>query len=760
MKKIILLTLAALSCTPYGDKFTSDTAATGGGGSGGSSGPTGPVPLWGTNGTVNTMLKDGNTLYVGGNFTSVSPNTGGGAALDTSTGITPTGVIPRTINGTVNAVVPDGSGGWYIGGNFTKVGADTRNRIARINSDGSLNSWAPEATGGTQVNALALSGNTMYVGGDFTLIGGQARNRLAAVDTSTGLATAFNPTVSTGAVNKLLLSGTTLYVTLNSASVSIGGQTRSFLAAVDTTTNTNNTTSWNPNSNNSINAMVISGTTLYVGGFFTTIGGQARNRIAAIDTGTGNATTWNPNCNTGILVLALSGTTLYVGSGNSFTIGGQSRTGVAALDTTIDTNNATAWNPSFGGTQVNSLAVSGTTLYVGGMFGTIGGQNRQSIAALDTTVNTNNALSWNPQAMESNFSGCAYYSGAWSGTCSVSVLAISGSTIYAGGNFDFIGLVTRNNIAALDLTTGAPTSFDANASSTVRALAKVGDTLYVGGDFSTIGGQARNSIAAFNTTTDSPTAWDPNGSSFNGVYALLLSGTTMYATGNFSTIGGQTRNRIAALDTTVITNNATAWNPNAPAAVNALVLSGTTLYAGGAFTGLGGQVRARIAALDTTINTNMATTWNPGVSTGQVNALALSGTTLYVGLSATATTIGGQVRNYIAAVSTTTDTNNATTWNPNANNTVNALALSGTTLYAGGVFTTIGGQTRNRIAALDTTVDTNNATAWNPNVSSGSVVNTIVVGNGVVYAAGTFTTIGGQARSNIAALNTTDGAAY
>ena len=42
-------------------------------------------------------------------------------------------------------------------------------------------------------------------------------------------------------------------------------------------------------------------------------------------------------------------------------------------------------------------------------------------------------------------------------------------------------------------------------------------------------------------------------------------------------------------------------------------------------------------------------------------------------------------------------------------------AVSGSTVYAGGDFTSIGGQTRNYIAALDAT--TGAATAWNPNAS-------------------------------------------
>src|SRR5690606_21447410 len=96
----------------------------------------------------------------------------------------------------------------------------------------------------------------------------------------------------------------------------------------------------------------------YVGGTFTNIGGQPRNRIAHIDA-SNNVTAWNPNANNGVYTMVLSGTTLYVG-GLLTNIGGQNRNRIAALDTTVNTNNATAWNPNAGST-VNALALSRTT---------------------------------------------------------------------------------------------------------------------------------------------------------------------------------------------------------------------------------------------------------------------------------------------------------------------------------------------------------------------------------------------------------------
>ena len=56
----------------------------------------------------------------------------------------------------------------------------------------------------------------------------------------------------------------------------------------------------------------MSGTTVYAGGKFDTIGGQTRHNLAALDS-LGTATSWNPNVNDIVAALALSGSTLYVG---------------------------------------------------------------------------------------------------------------------------------------------------------------------------------------------------------------------------------------------------------------------------------------------------------------------------------------------------------------------------------------------------------------------------------------------------------------
>jgi hypothetical protein len=155
---------------------------------------------------------------------------------------------------------------------------------------------------------------------------------------------------------------------------------------------------------------------MYVGGHFATIGGADRRGLAALDIATGLATAWNPNPDKAVGTLAVSGSTVY--AGGSFTsIGGASRRGIAALDAT--TGRATAFNanPQPADSFVDSMAVMGQTVVVGGKFEKIGGAVREFIAGLDAA--TGRATPWNPPLN---------MFGAFS-------LAASTRTLYAGGDF-------------------------------------------------------------------------------------------------------------------------------------------------------------------------------------------------------------------------------------------------------------------------------------------------------------------------------------
>lgn len=97
-------------------------------------------------------------------------------------------------------------------------------------------------------------------------------------------------------------------------------------------------------------------------------------------------------------------------------------------------------------------------------------------------------------------------------------------------------------------------------------------------------------------------------------------------------------------------------------------------------------------------------------------------------------------RNRIAKLNTTTGLVDST-WNPDANGTINIITISGSDLYVGGNFTTIAGETRNRIAKLNAPTGVADV-SWTADANG--QVYAIVASGSDIYVGGQFTNIGGQ----------------
>ncbi len=597
-------------------------------------------------------------------------------------------------NGTVNSSALSSDGNTiYITGNFTRVGPRSGGGVPINANSGAPAASYPRVEGVVHASASDNAGG-WYIGGVFKFVGGIARNNIAHILADGNVDTAWNPDV-----------------------IAAGG-------------------------NVSVNAIVVSGQTVYVGGDFTHIGGQARNALAALDATTGLATAWNAATAGGgrpsVRVLRLSGQTLYVG-GNFTSIGGAARNNLAALG--ITTGLATAWNPGPGGSihdAITSIELSGQTVYIGGSFSSIGGQLRNNLAAVDATTGLaiNN---WNPAPNDY-----------------IVALAVSGQTLYAAGRFTTIGGQNRTYFAAINTTTGLATAWNPMTFGPINMLAISGQTLYVGGKFEIVGRTQAN-LAAVDTTTGQVTSWSPEVN--DSVTSIGIGAQTLYLGGNFSLVGGMVRNYAAALNTS--TGVATAWNPDPNQPVKALAVSGQAVYVGGGFTHIGGQARAALAALDGT--TGLVTGWNPDINYGgfpgtvSVGNLALSGQTVY--FTGTFRNAGGQPRNNgLAALDTGTGL--ATAWNPTLNGSISTLVASGANLYVGGSFTSIAGTLRTGGAAFDTT--TGLLTGWNPSLSALNnrvvTVSSISVSGSTAHIAGSFNNNGGQVNKGITAVDASSGA--
>lgn len=710
---------------------------------------------WVADGTVESVESSATTTYIGGSFDYVGEYTATGVAIDATTGEIASANLPRPDGNPgnvhyVHSALSDGSGGWYIGGSFADINEVAHRGIAHIFADGTMDtsgSWSSTFLDAGQVNAMSLSGSTLYIGGTFTSINGTARNRVAAIDTTNGSLLSWNPNAN-GTVSAIATRGSVVY--LGGSFTTIGGTGRNRIAAVDATTAVLDAV-WNPNAANAVEDIVVKadGSVVYAGGTFTTIGGTANDGLAAlqpangVNTGTADAS-WFPNPQGTVDSIALNAaeTVLYAGGSFANMDGVAALDQVAAVDATVDfgsaldTGNAfTLWDPD-PGTNINAVAVatSGTTVYIGGGFTSLGTTNepRERIGSVsaDPTVAAT-VTSWDPHADQQ-----------------VLAIAPTATQVFVGGQFDSIGGEDRRGLAAFDNTTRDVTSFcattcDLNGSTTATAMVLDGTTLYIGGTFTSVGGTARNRIAAIDTTTSTLTSFNPN--SNNQIEDFALDGTSLYVGGWQATIGGQTRRGIAEIDTT--TGLATSWNPLLAVGdqVFEVEIDADNVYIGGNFTAA--TTQSNIAKIDRATGAVDAT-WDDVTLGGVVQAMGLddANDTLY--FAGQFSQVDGQSREVFAI--TTTD-GQLTSFDMPHTGSEHILLVDGPSIYlGGGGFTTCGSpvQTRKGGCSFDSA---GNLTGWNPNTSTVSTSVLDIERQGTdLHIAGSITVAGDRSRHGYA----------
>lgn len=671
----------------------------------------------GPNGAVDDLTPpDANGVrYMGGKFTAFDAVDTGNAALVDGTTATVDMTMPKIVGTTVKTIISDGSGGYYIGGTFTTVGGVARRNAAHINADGTVDAnWNPSPN--LEVNTLLLVGSTVYMGGSFTQVGGLNRNFLASVTTSGAMTTWAPQVVGSGAyVNAMIEIGGIIYFVGKFTTVE--GSSRTGAAALNSTGTLQN---WNPSLDVYAWAIVTDGTTIYLGGAFGSAGGSnTRKNLAAFDTA-GNLLTWNPNTAlvSSVNTLALSGSDIYVG-GVFTTIGGSSRKNLAAFSTT-GTGTLRTWAPTTSG-EVFSLAVSGSTIYVSGIFSAVNTSTRLGFAALDTS---GVVQSWNVNATSS----VGY------------ALLVSGSNIFVGGNLQYAGGITRNGLAAIG-TDNALTNWAPAAGGYVSSVVLSGNIVYVGGSFTFVNGVARNRLAAIDTS-GTLLSWNPNAN--NEVFGMELSGTTMYVGGRFTTVAGVSRTQIAALDVTATATALSTFNVTLTGSwVQSIRVANGIVYFGGEFTAVGASTRNYVAAVDTS---GVLQTWNPNPNAGVYAVTELNGIIYFGGVFSS---VGGTARGGAAAVDTS---GVLQPWNP-ATTTVYAIAAYGTHVLIGGSFTGVKSTARKAIAVVETDGTLH---AVNPNLTNTrgtAQVNAIVAEANSAYFVGDFTNVGSLALPCTGALN-------
>src|SRR6266478_5737074 len=514
------------------------------------------------NGVVRVVVvqPDGKIL-IGGDFTTLSPNGGVAVTRNRIARLNPDGTLDTAFNPnasgtncTIHAIGVQADGKVVVGGNFTSIGGQMRNNIARLDATtGLADSFNPHADNGVFAIAVQADGKIL-AGGAFFSIGGQQRAHIARLDAITGLADSFDPNAGNEVLSiavqgdgKILVGGGFTTLAPNGGAA----VTRNHIARLEIDGGLDQTLNLNTLGNFVAATAVQPDGKVLIGGFFASVLGVTRNNIARLNTDGTLDMAFDPNANRTVVSIALQpdGKILVGGeffSKGGITIGGQPRNFIARLDGATGLADSFNPDPDF---FVYAIAVQADgKILTGGYFSSIGGQMRSFIARLDPA--TGLADSFNPNANNNLFTIAVQPDGK----------------ILAGGNFNIIGGQPRNYIARLDGTTGSADSLDPNANAPVRSIAMQADgKILAGGSFTSIGGQMRNFIARLDPETGLADSFDPNASS--GVVSIAVQPDgKILAGGSFSSIGGQPRrlfarlsNDTAALQNLAVTQTAIIW---------------------------------------------------------------------------------------------------------------------------------------------------------------------------------------------------------
>jgi len=345
-----------------------------------------------TNGRVDAILTVGDIVYIGGNFTSVRPP---GAAAGTQEvprarlaafQISSGALLPWNpgANRAVYALAASADGQTvYVGGNFSKIGAVNRKHMAAVDAfSGGVTPFRADTD--YDVQAIATSDclgctpeSRVYLGGNFTTVNGVPRSRVAAVDPTTGsLIDTWAPSVDNEVrAITLSLDGTSVYLggEFTSINQNTGQKRLAKLSALDATFQP-----WRTRPGYPVYQIIVTTSAVYLGGNGS--GGHAGLYSTDGDRG------WVTQTDGGVQALALLDGVLYVGGhfdnvcvGDTAgaTVGFHCPTNAASRHKllAVDPSNGSLdpWNPGANSNLgVWSLGASSGRLHVGGDFTRIG----------------------------------------------------------------------------------------------------------------------------------------------------------------------------------------------------------------------------------------------------------------------------------------------------------------------------------------------------------------------------------------------------
>lgn len=473
-----------------------------------------------------------------------------------------------------------------------------------------------------------------------------------------------------------------------------------------------------------VRALVIHGDNLFIGGSIESIGDMPVNNIARFniseskwyDMGEGVTAQYVSWVNS----LAISGDNLYVG-GDFTMAGGEQAINIARYDI-----NESSWHnlsEKFD-RRVDALKGIDDMLFVSGAFYNEAGTVQTRIARYNTSD-----ASWD--IITDSISGAVF------------AFAVKDNQLYVGGSFTIINGQLMRGVARYNMNSGIWISIG-NVYGTVRALTIYNDMLFVGGTLSGAVDIDAENIIMLNLSNGE---WEALGPGVNyHVHSVLVDDDDLYVVGGRSTTSpGPVSPYVSKFNIT--TNTWQNSDFQVDDEVYAIIEKDGYLYIGGYFGIAGGILSPGLASInkETLIGKPLFSV-SEFFLNGSTQDLVVHGNDIYIG--GQFTFAGDKAVNHIVRYNIIDGT-----WHrlgDGVNRPVRTLALSGDNLYVGGIFTEAGGEPANRIARYNISSGSWHQLGDGVDMGLFGGVSVIKVNGTDVFVGGEFDEAGGIATGHIA----------
>ncbi len=680
----------------------------------------------GTNQFVHSSVRqpDGKIISVG-NFTTYN-----GIAKNRIIRLNPDGTLDSSFNigtganATIWTVVLQSDGKILIGGDFTFFNGVSRNRIARLNSDGSVDSNFAIGSGfnGRVFSIFIQVNEKILVGGDFSIFNGVQRPFSLRLESTGVLDLSYFPAFQSPGVRSI--------VSTSDGSIYLAGGPNFNIVKLTSSGNLINGWCQCNISGQVFSLFVQNDDKLLVGGrFFLGSATGSRSDLVRINpNGTIDTSFFFSGVVINNYILSISpqsdGKILIAGNFQT------QRQNVARLNSNGSLDNS--FNANTNAPLWNVISLPDAKAFIGGEFTSINGNARNYLAQLNADGSY--------EVMGAGANGSVWMTSQQS----------DGKVLIAG-NFTSYNGISRNRIARLNPDGSLDSSFNPGLGANgviYRLLIQPDGKILIAGGFSSFNGTASNSIARLNIDGSLDLSFYGYAISLNsGIYSMALQSDGKIL------IGGDFRENYGSSPV-----NYMRLNPNGTvdpsfikgAGLNSQVYSigfqpDGKILVGGNFSNYYG--RNRIIRLNDNGTIDNSFNTSSGANDLIYNSILQSDGKILIG--GFFTSYNGVSRNRIARLNADGSIDSSFDPESGANNSVEIIRLqSDGKILIGGQFTSFNGMSRNRVSRLNS--NGNLDTTFDPGVGAASTIRAMTIqSDGKILIGGDFTEFNGVSRVRI-----------